>query len=65
MYVQMRKLLNISIRVNFLKIFILSLPFGLIFLLPDTKLIITSLCYLILFGSYFIFCLWTLLKKLI
>tara|TARA_B100000902_G_C27264917_1_gene892956 strand:- start:278 stop:1687 length:1410 start_codon:yes stop_codon:yes gene_type:complete len=65
MYVQMKKLLNISIKVNFLKILILSLPFGLIFLLPDTNLIITNLCYLILFGSYFMFCLWSLLKKLI
>ena len=63
MYIQMKKLLDIKLEVNFLKILILSIPFGLIFLLPSSNSILISLGYLGLFGSYLLLSFWITLKK--
>lgn len=65
MYIQMKKLLNIRIEVDILKILILSSPFSLVFVLPTVDSLITSLIYLTVFGIYFIFCSWFLLRKVI
>ena len=63
MYVQMRKLLNIRLNVNFLKVLAFSIPFGLIFLLPVSSSNFISLAYLGFFGAYFLISIWILSKK--
>ena len=63
MYVQMKKLLNIKLNVNFLKVSAFSIPFGLILLFPVSSSIFSSLAYLALFGGYFLVSIWILTKK--
>jgi len=54
MYFQMKKLLNVKLEVNFLKVLTLSIPFYLIFFLPSSTSLVSSLLYLGLFGGYFL-----------
>tara|TARA_B110000046_G_scaffold184520_1_gene223233 strand:- start:14508 stop:15875 length:1368 start_codon:yes stop_codon:yes gene_type:complete len=58
MYVQMKKLLNIKLNVNFLKVLAFSIPFGLIFFLPVSSSIFHSMSYLGFFGAYFLLSVW-------
>lgn len=63
MYVQMKKLLEIKLNINFLKVLAFSIPFGLIFFLPVSNSIFISLVYLGLFGAYFLISIWIFSKK--
>lgn len=64
MYTQMKKLLDIRLEVDLLKVFTLSIPFGAIFLLPDSDSIVYSLGYLGLFGGYFLLSVWIIITKI-
>ena len=54
MYINMNKLLEIRIRINFFKILIYSAPFGIIFLLPSSDNFFYNLFCLAVFGIYFL-----------
>ena len=57
MYLNMKKLLDIKIIVDFLKIIVLSLPFGLIYFIDINSMFIALLLSAI-FGSYLLFTIW-------
>lgn len=54
MYINMNKLLEIRLRINFSKILIYSIPFGIIFLLPSSDNFFYNLFCLAVFGIYFL-----------
>jgi len=63
MYLNMKKLLDIKLEFNFLKVLVLSIPFGLIYLLPSSDSILINLVYLSIFGSYLLLSFWLAINK--
>lgn len=64
MYFNMKKLLDIKITVDLLKITVLSLPFGLVYFVDlNTNSIFIALLLSAVFGSYLLFSIWFLIKQ--
>ncbi len=63
MYIQMKRLLDIRLEADYLKVFALSVPFGAIYLLPTSSSVVQSLGYLGLFGGYFLLANWVMIRN--
>ncbi len=64
MYINMRQLLKIKYNIHLLKILFLSLPFAMIFFIDMTNSsLIFNLLVLSVFGVYFLFAVWVMIKN--
>jgi len=60
----MKKLLDIKYDINIFKIIVLSLPFFMVYIIDVSNLnILYNLTLLSLFGLYFLFIVWLVIKK--
>ena len=62
-FLQMKKLLPIEIKIPTIKILLLSLPLNIMWFISNQISLIMSIFYMVVFGLYFLYCIWFLNSK--